>query len=139
MRAFKTVCAAALVAAAALTFSQTTTAQQAASRRVDDSALRSAGTNGEEWLTYGLDPGEKRFSPLNQIDASNISRLAPAWSFDIPGGNTNPPGGGNQEATPLVSNGVIYGITTWSVVYAVDARTASSSGNGTRKSIAPRS
>ncbi len=45
------------------------------------------------------------------------------WAFDIPGGNTTPPGGGNQEATLLASNGVLYGITTWSVVYAVDART----------------
>ena len=45
------------------------------------------------------------------------------WAFDIPGGTVNPPGGGNQEATLLASNGVLYGITTWSVVYAVDART----------------
>jgi quinohemoprotein ethanol dehydrogenase len=28
-----------------------------------------------------------------------------------------------QEGTPLVWNNTIYGITTWSVVYAVDGRT----------------
>ena len=32
-------------------------------------------------------------------------------------------GGYNQEGTPLVWNNTIYGSTTWSVVYAVDART----------------
>jgi glucose dehydrogenase len=32
-------------------------------------------------------------------------------------------GGGNQEGTPLMWNNTLYGITTWSVVYALDART----------------
>jgi quinohemoprotein ethanol dehydrogenase len=119
-----TVATLALVASALMLSQQRTGAQQAQTRRVDDGALRTAGANGEEWLTYGLDQGEKRFSPLTQIDATNVTRLGPAWSFDIPGGSNNaPPGGGNQEATLLVSNGVMYGITTWSVVYAVDART----------------
>ena len=92
-------------------------------RPVNDAVLRTAPTTGEEWLTYGLDLGEKRYSPLKQIDATNVSRLGLAWSFDIPGTFGNPPGGGNQEATPLMWNGTLYGITTWSVVFAVDART----------------
>jgi PQQ-dependent dehydrogenase (methanol/ethanol family) len=92
-------------------------------RRVDDARLRTAAATGEEWLTYGLDPGEKRFSPLNQINATNVNRLGLAWSYDLPGTFGNPPGGGNQEATPLMWNGAVYGITTWSVVFAVDART----------------
>jgi quinohemoprotein ethanol dehydrogenase len=98
-------------------------AQQVQPRRVGNAELQAAGTSGDEWLTYGLDPGEKRYSPLTQIDASNVAQLEPQWAFEIPGGNSNPPGGGNQEATLLISNGVLYGITTWSVVYAVDART----------------
>ncbi len=84
---------------------------------VTDAALRNAGTTGTEWLSYGLTPGETRYSPLNQINTSNVSKLGLAWSYDIHGG------GGNQEATPLVSNGVIYSMTNWSVVYALDART----------------
>ncbi len=86
-------------------------------RKVDDGALRNAGKTGEEWLSYGLTPGETRYSPLNQINASNVSRLGLAWSYDIG------PGGGNQEGTPLEWNGVIFGITNWSIVFAVDART----------------
>jgi quinohemoprotein ethanol dehydrogenase len=92
-------------------------------RRVDDAAIRNGAASGENWLTYGLDSGEKRYSPLTQIDASNVTALTQKWALDIPGGNFNPPGGGNQEATLLANNGVLYGITTWSVVYAVDART----------------
>jgi quinohemoprotein ethanol dehydrogenase len=120
-----TLGAAVTLVAAGLTLAQQTThGQQSQGRRVDDGVLRNAVASGEDWLTYGLDQGEKRYSALTQIDASNVTRLAPAWSFDIPGGNNNAPsGGGNQEATLLASNGVLYGITTWSVVYAVDART----------------
>jgi quinohemoprotein ethanol dehydrogenase len=69
------------------------------------------------WLTYGLTQGETRYSPLRQIDASNVARLGLAWSYEVGAG------GGNQEATPLVWNNTIYGITTYSVVFAVDART----------------
>src|SRR5215510_11123280 len=86
-------------------------------RRIDDLALKNAGKTGEEWLTYGLTPGETRYSPLKQIDTSNVSRLGLAWSYDIG------QGGGNQEATPLFWNSALYGITNWSVVFAVDART----------------
>src|SRR5262245_22114731 len=94
----------ALLVVAGVALSQHTPSAQGQTRHVDDAALRSAGTSGEEWLTYGGDLGEKRYSPLTQIDATNVTRLAPGWTFDIPGGNTGNPGGGNQEATLLVSN-----------------------------------
>jgi quinohemoprotein ethanol dehydrogenase len=90
-------------------------AQQA--QRVDDTVLRNAAKSGDEWLSYGQNPAETRYSPLKQIDATNIGRLGLAWSYDVG------PGGGNQEATPLVWNGTLYGITNWSVVFALDART----------------
>ena len=86
-------------------------------KRVDDSALKSAGKNGEDWLTYGFTPGETRYSPLVQLNPSNVKRLGLAWSYDLGAG------GGGQEATPLVWNGTLFGITNWSVVFAVDART----------------
>jgi PQQ-dependent dehydrogenase (methanol/ethanol family) len=86
-------------------------------RRVDDTALRNIGRTGEEWLSYGVTPGETRYSPLKAIDATNVSRLGLAWSYEVG------PGGGGQEATPLMHNGTLYSITNWSIVYAVDART----------------
>ncbi len=86
-------------------------------RRIDDAALKTAGRTGEDWVTYGLNYNENRYSPLAQINASNVSRLGLAWSYDVG------TGGGSQEATLLEWNGTLYGITNWSVVFAVDART----------------
>jgi quinohemoprotein ethanol dehydrogenase len=77
---------------------------------------KTAWRNGE-WVTHGNDPAETRYSPLEQIDRSNVSRLGLAWTA-MAG-----EGGGNQEATPLVSNGVLYAITNWSIVFALDGRT----------------
>src|SRR5689334_934745 len=86
-------------------------------RRIDDAALRNAGKTGDEWLSYGLTPGETRYSPLKEIDAANVNRLGLAWTYDIG------QGGGGQENTPLMHNATLFGITNWSIVYAVDART----------------
>ncbi len=86
-------------------------------KKVDDKALKNAGKNGGEWLTVGMNYAEQRYSPLKQINTSNVDRLSLAWSLELGDG------GGQQEATPLVINGVIYGITNWSVAFAVDART----------------
>jgi PQQ-dependent dehydrogenase (methanol/ethanol family) len=90
-------------------------------RRVDEAALKDAGKNGEDWISYNVNWSEQRYSPLNQISASNVGRLGIGWYTDIPAAPGNPQN--RQEATPLVFNGVLYSITPWSVVYAVDART----------------
>ena len=87
-------------------------------KRVDDAALRNAAKSGDEWLTYGRDYAETHYSPLNQITADNVKRLGLAWSWE-----TESPEGGALEATPLVSNGVMYGSLTWNVLFALDART----------------
>ena len=73
--------------------------------------------NKGDWPRYGLTTQETRYSQLDQINARNVSRLTPAWSYDLGAG------GGNQETTPLVLNGLVYGITNWSVVFALDGRT----------------
>src|SRR5580658_5874983 len=86
--------------------------------KVDDATLRNAAQGkGEDWLSYGFTPQETRYTPLSQINTYNVSRLGLAWSVEVG------PGGGGQEATPLVHNGVIFSTTQWSVVFAVDART----------------
>jgi len=71
----------------------------------------------QDWTSYGLTPGETRYSPLTGINPSNVKRLGLAWSYEVGAG------GGGQEATPLVANGTLYGITNWSIVFAVDAAT----------------
>jgi PQQ-dependent dehydrogenase (methanol/ethanol family) len=87
-------------------------------RRIDENAMKNAGKNNpENWIMYGLNYQEQRYSLLKQIDASSVSRLGLAWTYEIG------VGGGNQEATPLVHNGVLYSITNWSITFAVDVRT----------------
>jgi quinohemoprotein ethanol dehydrogenase len=88
---------------------------------VDDAALKDAGKTGDEWISYNAGWSEQRYSPLNQINATNVKTLGLAWSSDIPAANGRPQT--RQEGTPLVSNGVLYSIAPWSVVYAVDAHT----------------
>src|SRR5688500_808004 len=71
--------------------------------RVKDKDLQNAG-KGTQWLTYGHSYSEQRYSLLKQIDERNVGRLGLAWSREIG------EGGGNQSATPLYANGVLYGI-----------------------------
>ncbi len=98
-------------------------AQQAAKPvNIDGRILRSVGNTATDplpgsWISYGRNQNETRFSPLKQINDTNAKRLGLAWTY-VTGA-----GGGNQEGTPLVWNNTLYGITTWSVVYALDAKT----------------
>ncbi|SMQ69386.1 alcohol dehydrogenase (cytochrome c)/quinohemoprotein ethanol dehydrogenase [Altererythrobacter xiamenensis] len=78
-------------------------------------AMIAAG-NGEEWLTYGGDYDERRFSPLDQINADNVGELGLAWSADLDTAR-------GQEATPLMHDGTLYITTAWSMVKAYDAQT----------------
>jgi quinoprotein glucose dehydrogenase len=53
-----------------------------------------------EWPSFGGDPGAARFSPLDQINTSNVARLRRAWTF-----HTGQPG---SEGVPIVADGVMY-------------------------------
>jgi len=92
-------------------------AAQETARVVTSNELLNAGGDGTEWLTYGHDYAETHFSPLNQINTKNVKRLSLAWSA-----TTEAPQG-TVEATPLMHNGILYGILPWDVMFAVDART----------------
>ena len=71
-------------------------------RQVNDALLKTGSKTGDEWVSYGVNSAEQRYSPLKQIDASNVGRLGLAWSYDIP---YAPVAQGNpethQEGTPL--------------------------------------
>ena len=75
-----------------------------------------AAADGNEWLSYGRDYGEQRFSPLTQISDENVGELGLAWFADLETAR-------GQEATPLMHDGVLYVSTAWSMVKAFDART----------------
>jgi alcohol dehydrogenase (cytochrome c) len=78
----------------------------------DPSALLKPPTTN--WPTYNGDYTGRRYSPLSQINQSNVNSLTLAWAFQT-----------HQQAmksTPLEVNGIVY-FTVPNHVWAVDART----------------
>lgn len=85
-----------------------------ASSGVTDALIAQAPDS--EWLSYGRDYGEQRFSPLAQVSAENVAQLGLAWSADMDTAR-------GQEATPLMHDGTLFVSTAWSMVKAYDAAT----------------
>ncbi|HLB79788.1 MAG TPA: PQQ-dependent dehydrogenase, methanol/ethanol family [Dongiaceae bacterium] len=79
--------------------------------------LLDAQANAAEWLTYGRDYRNQRFSPLDRITPDNVGGLRPVWALST-GGKL-----GGLEATPLIRDGVLYFSADYGRVFAVDART----------------
>jgi quinoprotein glucose dehydrogenase len=79
-------------------------------------------TSSGDWPSYGRDRGGERFSPLEGIDRGNVSRLQVAWEYSTGEAGLNPHST-SFEATPLVSNGVMYLSTPLGKVIALDADT----------------
>lgn len=75
-----------------------------------------AGAAEGEWLSYGRDYAEQRFSTLKQINDGNVAQLGLAWFADLDTAR-------GQEATPLMHDGTLYISTAWSMVKAYDAKT----------------
>ena len=89
-------------------------------------ALTTAGQTGE-WRAYAADKAGSKYSPLNQIDASNVGNLQIAWRqstipFDTRHGNTMRAPGASQN-TPVMAGGLLYIITGLGMVAALDATT----------------
>ena len=82
--------------------------------------------SAQEWRFYGGDAGGTRFSPLQQINRSNVAKLKRAWTYHMGEADR----GGNEtdrhhvapfESTPLVIDGVLYFSTPSNRVVALDA------------------
>ncbi len=69
-----------------------------------------------DWPVYGGSSENTHYSKLNQINRSNVSKLALAWSYDS--GEK-----GGLETSPIVVNGVLYAYTPKKEVIALDAAT----------------
>ncbi len=85
----------------------------------------SALASAQEWPVYGGDAGQTRYSPLKQIDRSNVANLKVAWTYhtgDISDGTTTVTRSA-FETTPLVIDGVMYFTTPFSRVIALEAET----------------
>src|SRR5438067_3113365 len=99
-------------------------------------------TKNGEWAYYTADVKGTRYSPLDQINATNFNQLEVAWRFKTDNLGTRPEY--KLEGTPLMVKGVVYttGGTRRSVV-ALDAKSGElmwvySLREGARATAAPR-
>jgi quinoprotein glucose dehydrogenase len=80
-----------------------------------------------EWRTYGGSYASARYSPLAQIDRSNVQTLRVAWRWRSPDHDVMARVPDIEtfvnEATPLMVGGVLYVSTSLSQVAAIDAAT----------------
>lgn len=74
------------------------------------------------WPTYNGDYSGRRFSPLNQVDQSNVKDLRLAWLYHADTGAGGAPFGTQIKSTPLQVDGVLY-FTVPDHAWAIDART----------------
>lgn len=70
----------------------------------------------QDWPVYGGSPENTHYSSLAQINRRNVNELEVAWAFD-----TGEQGG--LQTSPIIVDGVLYGITPTQKVFALDAAT----------------
>lgn len=78
--------------------------------------IRNAETEPQNWLTYSGNYQGHRYSPLAEINTTNVAQLKPIWVYQM----RDP---GKVEGTPLVVDGIIYLSEKPHVVTALDGRT----------------
>jgi quinohemoprotein ethanol dehydrogenase len=83
---------------------------------VDGARIRAADREPGNWMSWGRDYTDQRFSPLTQINERNVSRLGLAWYAELDTYRGN-------EATPLVVDGVLYNTAPWNITSAYNAKT----------------
>jgi alcohol dehydrogenase (cytochrome c) len=84
------------------------------------------------WPTFSGDYSGRRYSPLKQINSTNVKELTLAWiarvnmqsppTFTGGSGPVNPAASASNSGTPLVVNGMVYQ-TEPNALFAIDART----------------
>ncbi len=88
---------------------------------IDQARLMQADQQPENWMSLGRDFKQQHFSPLKNINESNVSDLGFAWEYDA--GSKIGRVERGLEATPIVVDGIMYTSGAWGVVYALNAKT----------------
>jgi quinoprotein glucose dehydrogenase len=75
-----------------------------------------------DWTTSGHDLGGQRYSPLTQINKSNVANLGIAWTYHLtpPGYNSRPR---LVEAVPIVVGNTMFIASTYGDIIALNATT----------------
>jgi quinoprotein glucose dehydrogenase len=74
-----------------------------------------------DWPTYLGDRANSHYSPLKQINTTNVTQLQVAWTYQS--GGARPDGRSQIQCNPLIIDGVLYGTSPLSVLFALDAAT----------------
>src|SRR4029077_15447463 len=78
--------------------------------------IRDADKEPGNWLTYSRDYTGRRYSPLEQVNTSNVSKLRIAWMRQVDETDA-------FEASPLVVDGTLYVSEPPNIVEALDGVT----------------
>lgn len=81
----------------------------------------SAAAQNADWDAYLGSPGSGQYSTLDQINRDNVTELEVAWTYASEGGDETRLG--QIQCNPLVIDGVLYGVSPWMKVFALDAAT----------------
>jgi PQQ-dependent dehydrogenase (methanol/ethanol family) len=94
----------------------TTTTKAAPASAVTQDQLSNAASDDANFLHTNGNYDQTRYYPGKQINTSNVGKLHPAWIFQTEVKES-------LETTPIVVNGVMYVTTSFSHVYALNAKT----------------
>ena len=83
---------------------------------ITEERLLDANNEPESWLTGGRDYKQSYYSPLNEINKSNVNQLGFAWDYDIDFETA-------FQATPMVVDGFLFTAGNKGNVYALNAAT----------------
>ncbi|MFN4329420.1 MAG: PQQ-dependent methanol/ethanol family dehydrogenase [Limnobacter sp.] len=85
---------------------------------VTDAMIQNDAKSTEDILSWGMGTEGQRYSPLKQINTSNVKNLVPAWSFSFGGEKQR-----GQESQPVIHNGKMFVTASYSRIYALNAQT----------------
>jgi PQQ-dependent dehydrogenase (methanol/ethanol family) len=83
---------------------------------VTQQLLDNAAKDSNNFLHTNGNYAQTRFYPNKQINTSNVAKLHPAWIFQTEVKES-------METSPIVVNGTMFATTSYSHVYAIDAKT----------------
>lgn len=106
------------LAAAAMTSAAGLAAAQSAPPSPAFTAEQLSALPTTMWATFGGNLANQRFSPLDQINISNVSHVKAVWRTGLGGSGVTPRAGNQGE--PLYYDGVLYVTTSDNDVFAID-------------------
>ncbi|ULQ55208.1 PQQ-binding-like beta-propeller repeat protein [Flavihumibacter rivuli] len=69
------------------------------------------------WSVYGGSKANTRYSPLTQIDTTNVTKLQPAWTYHTGDADSTT----QIQVNPLIIDGILYGVSPKLKLFALEA------------------